>query len=569
MLLLLLALACTGSGPAKPATETGRPVADTDGGPGGGSTGDEDDPTGITEHGIVTCADPEARASRGPMVAPALGEAWAAQRPASLGPDEDPRPAGGLVVADLDGDGRLDVFLPNFGPCMLFLGQPDGTLADASLDRIPHAADDCMAWGASAVDHDQDGDLDLFLTGESSSDALWENDGTGHFVDITDRAGLGSGICGSRSGSWGDMDGDGDLDLFVGRHRVVETEGDPCTGSATRPPPGNPNSLYENLGDGRYRDVSDRLSGAALTGHTFIGGWQDADDDGDLDIYIVNDFGSWAEPSNLWWNDGSGHFSPAALDVGAELAICGMGVATGDLNADGVPDFALSDLGRLHLLTSLGGPYWYDGAAATGLVPDLSREQRASWGIALADMNNDTLLDVVATYGPTEDAIEHREPGDPTLAQPDALFVQDISGRFGDEAPAWGIDQTIWGRGLVVADLDGNGWLDLVRRDFRQGVARIDLARCGSAAWLAVSLDGTNQGFGARVEVDVGSTTLTRWHNPTSTSLGSSGPTGVHFGLGPHDTVDELRVIWADGRLSRHREISARQRVTVHQPGAD
>lgn len=570
MLLFALVLACAPepSGPAaKPGTGTTDSAAPDDGPADGGSGRDR-----LVQHGVQTCPAPGERAALGPMGEAYLGPDWSRQRPDDMPPELSPRAGGGMAVADFNGDDLLDVFLPNFSGCQLFESLPDGSLRDVSTDRLPldEATGDCNAWGASAVDYDGDGDLDLFLTGESDSDALWENDGTGAFVDVTERAGLGSGVCGSRSGSWADMDQDGDLDLFVARHRVVEFEGetppDPCSGSLARPPPGNPNSLYENRGDGTFTDVSERLSGPLLTGHSFIGGWVDADGDGDLDLYLINDFGSWSEPTNLWWNDGTGRFTPALPAAGAELSICGMGIATADLNDDTVPDFAIADLGRLHLLLSLGEPAWYDAAVASGLEPATDRGQLAAWGTAFADMDHDLNLDLVITYGPTEEVLASTSVDPTRTAQPDALFLGAADGSFTEVATEWGLDQTLWGRGLVVADLNRDGFLDLVRRDYRRGKARIDLARCDDSAWLLIDFDAPLDGFAARVEVDVGGRTLRQWNHPTSSSLASSGPSELHFGLADHDTVDALRVYWADGGVSAFSDIPTRQRLTVRGP---
>ena len=525
----------------------------TDGGSTGGST--------LTEGGVITCDAPEQRTALGPFEEADLGRAWTHQRPAEMPPIEQPRSGAGLVVADLNGDHRLDVFLPNLSACMLFLGQPDSTLADES-DRLPLPSDNCNGWGASAADYDQDGDLDLYVAVDALGDRLLQNDGTAHFTDVTAASGIAQPPCGSRSASWGDMDGDGDLDLFVALHRVVELDADPCDGD-TIPPTGNPNSLYENLGGTRFVDRSERLSGPTLLGHSFIGAWHNADGDNDQDIYVVNDFGSWDHPSNLYLNDGDGNFTALPATDGLELSVCGMGVGIADVNEDQHPDYVVSNIGRLHLMLSTGAGSWYDAASARGLVPDTSRSQYASWGVELVDINNDGRVDVVAPFGPTEDRIAAGDSDG--RRQPDAIFLQDADGDFTDVALDWGVADTAQGRGQVIADFNGDGWLDIFRRDFREGPTKLWRARCGAESWVSIKLQGHAQGYGARVEIDIGDRTLTRWHGPTSTGLGSSGPATVHFGLGEHDHIDALRVYWADGGESRHRDITARQHLIVRQ----
>ncbi len=519
--------------------------------------------------GPIECADPSERDRLGPLYAAPLGAEFAAQVPVGLVHPE-PFPAGGVAVVDFTGDGLLDYFLPADTPCMLFVGQPDGKVADESLDRIPLSDTDCYAWGAAAADMDGDGDLDLYLPRERYPDLLWENDGTGHFTDVTARAGIPRMACGSRSASWGDMDGDGDLDLFVARHRVI-LSGGPETCEAPEAPDswelesGGQNLLLENNGDGTFTDVSSRLPFRGLHAFSFVGSWIDLDRDRDLDLVVINDFGARATPNTAWMNDGRGNFRELDEDAGLRLSIFGMSVSATDINSDGHPDFAVTDINNLHLLRSIGMLEWIDDAAARDLRPSSSDNQVAAWGAELEDVDNDGLVDFVTVFGPTEDPLA-AEAAD-VLEQPDGLFLQQADGSFVDHGPAWGFDDTGVGRGLVVADLNNDGWLDFVRPDYRRGPTQVHYQRCGSASWLTVELDGPKHGYGARIELEAGGQLQMRWMAPTNESLGSTGPAQVHFGLGNVATVDALRVIWPDGVVGYNRDIDARQHVIVGHPG--
>jgi len=520
--------------------------------------------------GRVVCVDPEPRELLGPLERVNAGPDWAAQVPASLDDPLDVNRSAGAVVADLTGDGVLDVFLPHDTACMFFEGRADGELFDASADRIPLAEVDCHAWGASAADVDDDGDLDLLLTREAARDLLWLNDGAGHFVDATAAAGLPDVACGSRSASWGDMDGDGDLDLFIGRHRVIlRSELETCepglSPAGWELPPGNPNSLLENQGDGTFVDVTaERLTFHGEFAYTFSGGWIDLDGDLSQDLVLINDFGATATPTTAFLNDGTGHFSELPEVSGLRMPIFGMSMATGDINGDGWPDLAVTDIDRLHLMVSVGRLQWVDEAVVRGLRPDPGRGQLASWGVALEDLNHDTRLDLLTVFGPTEGPLGDRESD--VLEQPDGLFIQDTAGDFVDRGPAWGFDSTAVGRGLVVADVDGDGWLDVLRPDYRGGPAELLRQRCGSAAWATVRFDGPLDGMGVRLEVVADGETQVRWHNPTSTFLGSSGPSQVHVGLGSADWLDEVRVYWPDGAVSVARDVATRQHLLAHHP---
>lgn len=522
----------------------------------------------LSSSGVVACEDPSERSRLGALYEPDLGEAWKEQHPPGIR-SEEPFPSGGVAVADFTGDGLLDFFLPADTPCMLFVGQADGTVADESDRRIPFAERHCRAWGAAAGDYDGDGDLDLYLPRERFPDVLWENDGTGLFTDVTDAAGIPETWCGSRSASWGDMDGDGDLDLFVARHRVILEE---IAGECVRPEApeswsmesGGANTLLRNRGDGTFEDVSDRLPFHGLYAYSFVGGWYDLDRDHDLDLYLINDFSPHTTDSTAWMNDGAGFFRELPASAGLQLPGFAMSLSAADLNADGHPDFVVSDIDRLHLLESLGRLEWVNRATARGLLPDPERVQAAAWGVALEDVNNDTRVDVAAVYGPTEDPLA--EGIEATIRQPDALFVQQPDGSFLDEGLEWGFDDLAVGRGMVVADLDGNGWVDFVRPNYRTGPTRVTYQRCGEEAWATVSLDGPHSGYGARVELEADGLLQVRWMDPTNESLGSTGPAQVHFGLGEATRIDVVRVFWPDGTITTNRDIPPRQHLVIGQP---
>lgn len=519
---------------------------------------------GLSEHGVQQCLAPEQRERLGPLRRADLGPDW--QAPPTLAGEAFASGAG-LVVEDFDKDGVLDVFVTGgASPCLLFMGTGSGSLRDETATRTPAPGRACSAYGASAADADGDGYLDLFLAKNGEADRLWFNDGNGHFSLREGGVGFVPHRCGSRGGSWGDMDGDGDLDLFVSRHHVVWGVEDGCPEVPPLPdrsiPGGDANSLYENLGNGTFRDVSERLGASGRHGYTFQGGWVDLDGDGNLDLFQVNDYGNVSEPCLPLLGDGRGHFTPADPARGLTLYADAMGLGVADLNGDGSPDLAITDIDRLHLMLSDGDGGWYDAAAALGLAPRASANQRASWGGELVDLDNDGDLDFAAAYGPTEGFLIDE---DTTPEQPDALFLQDAGGRFVDVGVDWGWADTGVGRGLVVADLDRDGWLDLLKTDYRNSTPTAHLARCGTAAWLGVRLVGTPvvHPWGSRVEVEAGGQTHTRWLVPTSTSLASSGPSEVHLGLGDLEQVDAMRVFWTDGAVSSFGPFLARQYVTV------
>ncbi|MFT5679708.1 MAG: hypothetical protein ACI8RZ_000613 [Myxococcota bacterium] len=509
------------------------------------------DQPGLIQDRVMACAEPELRQTLGPMFLADLGEDWANQ----IGDDSGM----GMAVEDFDGDGRLDIFLPDHDGCTLYIAQPDGTYADESALRLPKV---CAGISATPADLEGDGDIDLFLAGVATPEMLLVNDGGGTFVDEAEPRGLTLfSPDPSMGAAWGDLEGDGDLDLLVSNHTFREGEG------PSPPQPAYTNRLLINDGD-TFSDLSTTLSERVLRGYTFIAGWHDFNVDGSPDVYIVNDFGEQVYENSLLLNDGLGGLIEADESTGLNLAINGMGLGVGDLNGDGLPDLAVSDWGSVHLMLSLEPGIWYDSALASGLVA-AHTDSVVGWGVEMADFDNDADLDLMAVFGPShvKPRIDLENPED----QPDALWLND-GGSFTDVGAEWGVDETANNRGLVIADLNGDGWLDTIRRSPLEGKAVVHLSRCGEDAWVTVRLvaeGGNPDGIGARIVATEDGVSQTRWITSGSTGLASGGPLMAHFGLGDAGVLDALAIHWPDGNTSEFTNISTRQALTVRQADSE
>lgn len=512
---------------------------------------------GLTEHGVVTCEDPSLRASEGPFFPAGISKDWTAQLPEGW-KEEDLVTMGGLAVADLDGSGRLDIFLPNISPCQLFVWLPDsGGLVDVGADRLPTGAGSCDAWGAVPVDYDGDGDLDLFLLRTGQHNLLWQNDGKARFTDVTAAAGLDATDGDSLAATFGDIDGDGDLDLFVAHYRTLPAKHDIGYGGT--------NPLYLNNGDGTFSLAELELPLGALDGYTWSATMIDVDADLDLDLYMANDIAATQVGNQLLLGNGTGSFV-RAKGTGLEVGSAHMGIGLGDVDHDGAVDYLLSDWGAIALMESHDGA-WYDTAAARELTLSHEDDRLVSWGPELQDMDNDGLLDAVMTFGKLTDIAVTKNPvGNPDY-QPDAVWLQSPDGTFAQQvADDWGVADDDIGRGFVLADLNRDGFLDWIKRNYIHGPTRIYLSRCDEGAWLLVDLESSSlntRGIGARVQVEVDGITHTRWVQAGGTTYASGGPPQVHFGLGDHDAIDLLRVLWPDGTTSVYTQVDTRQRLTV------
>jgi len=524
---------------------------------------------------LEACAAPDLRDSEGAFVEVDGGDDW--QDQAVIDNFEEVYTGYGLAVADLDGDGWLDVFLPNRGTDQLFLGLGDGSFVDAS-DRLPQESAPSTA--ATAVDVDGDGDLDLFIARLYEHNALWLNDGSGTFVETAERDWLEVAERTTMGSTWHDVDGDGDLDAAVNHLSNWHPgwmEETPSAGWDEWPQ----DILFWNQGGG-VLEGSDALPADLGAGFTFVSMWFDHEGLGEPGLYIANDFRSefdWIQSNRVFGYDGSS-FSEVTDSSGAGMRSETMGLSVGDLNGDQRADVAMSARGKIHLLMS-HETGWFDVGDSVGLSWLSERPDDNAWGIDLEDIDNDGDLDMAVAMGllmadlPWDETLTREILEDdrkffynPTM-QSDRLYLQDEDGQFEDVAAAWGVDETMVSRGLILADLDGDGWLDLLKRDMA-GAPRIHLARCGTQHAAVVALEGPSPnpfGVGARVTVTAGELKLTRWIH-AGESLSSSAPYVAHFGLGDASSIDRLELRWPDGQEAVFKDVEVDHRLVVRHPDA-
>ncbi len=322
----------------------------------------------------------------------------------------------GLAIGDVNGDGLDDIYLlqPGGLPNRLLIHQADGTVVDQSQE----AGVDILDFTRSAllIDLDNDGDQDLVVS-------MWqrlmflENDGQGHF---TAKAVL-SDMKAAYSLAAADYDQDGDLDLFACIYYPKQAAAD----RVAEPIPyynatnGGKNILVRNEGNWKFHDATDEVGlGENNYRFSFAASWDDFDNDGDVDLYVANDFG----PNHLYRND-KGHFSDVAASIGAEDMNFGMSASWGDFNRDGWMDLYISNMFssagnrvtfqsnfKSDLDDKLRNKYQKLARGNTLLVnhggkfADVSNEQqvtvgRWAWGSLFVDVNNDGWEDLMVANG--------------------------------------------------------------------------------------------------------------------------------------------------------------------------
>lgn len=443
-------------------------------------------------------------------------------------PSRKPLPAtmpGGVAVFDYDGDGRLDLFFPNGGSLPSGPKAPNTLLRNLGGFRFENVTARAGLTGldydfaAAAADYDRDGRIDLLVAGLRGV-RLFRNTATGRFEDVTARSGIDNRGRWSTGAAWFDLDLDGDLDLFLvnyvvwnpatERQCLVSGQPDFCHPRFYEP---SPNALFRNNGDGTFTDISAASGIAAHPGKGMAAAVADFNGDSLPDIYVTND----RVFSFLFLNLGQGRFREAALEWGAAAPLDGnpasaMGADAQDYDNDSRPDLVYSALPdeTFPLHRNRAGREFADVTASS----NMARYSRPAggWGIVFADLDNDTSKDlVVARSG----ALSQRR-------EPLSWFRQSPPGKF---QPLADLDATPrMYRGLVAADLNEDGCLDIVVTALGESPRILPHPCRGAKNWLAVAAP---RGV-TRVRVDG------QWREAFSTTLGygSSYAGPLHFGLG-------------------------------------
>ncbi|HYO16304.1 MAG TPA: CRTAC1 family protein [Thermoanaerobaculia bacterium] len=415
--------------------------------------------------------------------------------------------------------------------------------------------------GVAAGDFDNDGRIDLYLT-NFGTNQLWRNKGDGRFEDVTAKAGADDPRW-SVSASPVDLDRDGWLDLYIANYVDFSLENnvrcyaassrrDYCGPSSFQPVP---DRLLRNRGNGTFEDVSVRSGIARKAGPALGVVAADLDGNGWQDLYVAND----GAPNFLWMNQRDFTFREEALFAGAALNAAGqpeasMGVTAGDMDGDGDDDLFLTHLTgeKNTLYVNLGDGLFEDRTAAAGLAaPSLPF---TGFGTLWLDYDNDGWLDLLAANGAVRLLDDKARQGDSyPFAQRAQLFRNLGSGRFveipGGEAGAPFREEAV-GRGVAFGDVDNDGDTDALVVN-SNGPARLLINQVGSRRpWLGLRLTGPTGRdlLGARVTVfRKGAPALVR-RAATDGSYGSANDPRVLVGLGDSSEVEKVRVNWPDGR---------------------
>ena len=503
----------------------------------------------------------------------------------------------GAALFDYDSDGDLDAYLiqsgvldPKEGPLeggvAAQTGDPPtnrmfrnllaekGSLEFEDMTDQSGLGDRGYGMGVAVGDIEGDGDLDLYVTNVGAN-LLFRNNGDGTFSDITQSSGTGDPRW-NVSSSFFDYDHDQNLDLFVtgyvdftvGALDCFHPSGarDYCSPKVYRP---IVDRLFENQG-GNFHNVT-QSSGIGGTFGAGLGvACSDFNGDGWIDVFVAND----GTPNQLWINQRGESFVDRGLISGTAYnamgqAEAGMGIAAGDFDQDEDDDLFLT-----HLIQETNTLYENDGEGSfldttTGYgLGDMS-VRMTGFGTRWGDFDHDRDLDLFAGNGAVT-ALESLLGRPFPYPQPNQLFRREESG-FRVLDPESGVGHLIeCTRGAAFGDGDNDGDLDILLNN-NSGPARLMLNQTASSGhWVQLDLTGkqNRHGVGARVVVTLEDGTRLWRHVQSDGSYASASDLRIHFGLGQAQVVRTIEIRWPSGRVQVFNNVAADQILRVQEPAS-
>lgn len=497
--------------------------------------------------------------------------------------------SGGVGLFDCDNDGKLDLVMVNGstvdryrqdgGDPLVTLWHQDADLKFSDITEKAGLTRKGWGMGVAVADFDNDGNLDLFITGYGGN-ALYRNKGNCVFEDVTEKAGVrGGGF--STGAAWADYDRDGYVDLFVSRYVHVDMEKLPEFGSTKfckfKGVPvqcgpwgmqGETDFLYRNRGDGTFEDVSKKAGVDDPDGYYGLGAtWGDYDNDGWPDLFVADD----ATPNHLYRNQHDGTFAEEGMVGGIAMngegqALGSMGVTWGDYDHSGrlsmfITEFADQPNTLYH---NLGTGQFEDDAFPSQLGPPSM--PLVGWGTSFFDMDNDGWPDLFVANGHVYPQMDNVS-GSAAYAEPMLLHRNLRNRRFEDVSKASGLASMPLQsrRGAAFGDIANSGNVDILVLNVGAPPSLLLNRNASPNHRVEFKLKGTKSNraaIGARVTIVSGGMKQFDEVRAGGSYL-SQNDLRLHFGLGTSTRLDSVQVRWPNGQIEELKNLAADKLYTV------
>jgi hypothetical protein len=499
----------------------------------------------------------------------------------------------GVAIGDYDGDGRPDIFVVSkTAGFRLFRNLGDYKFEDVTDKAGVRGEPGVWNEGATFVDVNNDGLLDIYVCRFNAPNLLYINQGDGTFKEMAHAYGL-DVVDASVMASFCDYDRDGWLDVYIATNLL----------SSAKHPNGQRGYLFHNNRNGTFTNVTER-AGISGESQSHSATWWDFDNDGWPDLYVANDYGA---PDKLYHNNHDGTFTDVVDQVLPHTSFYSMGADLGDVNNDGLIDFFVADMAatspwkyqhsiaetreksldpaegsamapkyhRSALLLNTNTGRFLEGSYLAGIAAS-----NWTWSVRLEDLDNDGRLDLCVTNGfnrdPDPDVNDRVMKAEsqaeririlhdaPVLVEQHLAFRNLGDLRFKDVSAEWGLDQKGVSFAAAFGDLSGDGNLDMVFTNYEAGltILRND---CDTGHVANVYLRGTVSnrfGVGATVRIESALGVQVRQLVLARGYMSSSEPM-LHFGLGTDTSIKRMVVTWPSGHVQEFENLPVDRRFTV------
>lgn len=495
--------------------------------------------------------------------------------------------AGGVAVFDYNNDGNLDIFFTNGADIRTLqksspkysnrLFENDGKGHFTDVTEKAGLAGTGYDIGVAVADYDNDGNEDIFVAGVYKN-TLYHNNGNGTFTDVTAKAGLNKldpayGPLWSVGGIWVDVNNDGLLDLLVINYMKWDIANEPSCPVDGHPDychpkmyKPTPNQLFINNGNGTFRDASAEWGLRKHPGKGMGGAAADFTLDGRMDVFVAND-----KAFNFLFRNTGHSFDEVGFDTNVALRedgvfISGMGVDARDLDNDGYPDIVVVALDdeTFPIYRNTRDGSFTEVTRESGMTA--ASQSMGGYSPTIADFDNDGWKDIFVSRGHVQSLLSsNRLP----IAQPNSVFHNLGGMKFAPLTSEAGLtaQPPARHRGSAIGDLNGDGKMDVVVTALKAPAEIWMNDSPETNHWLEIKLQGTRSnrdGVGTRIKV-VTKTGTQYDHKSTAAGYASSSAGPVHFGLGSNRFADLVEIRWPSGIVQQLHDVAADRILMVKE----